>query len=154
MSMKQGRLPKWAMVIRDLKRGPVQIAFKEHNEDITTYVTLSNQLIPDKHMAESNPNNPTELDKIKAWDTERQKWITFNISELNEYETAAPMWQKEDQDGNEERETVRDGQERTGNRTTERVQREEETQTNDRGTEGQGKGESGEGKGRTWSSQV
>ncbi len=154
MAIKQGRLPKWSMVIRDLKRGPIKIAFKEHHEDITTYVTLSNSLIPDRHMAESNPNNPTELDKIKAWDTERQKWITFNISELNDYDTTTPEWQQETEHGNEERETIRDGQERTGNRTTERVQGKEETQTDGRGTEGQGEGESGEGSGRTWSSQV
>ena len=154
MAIKQARLPKWSMVIRDLKRGPVKIAFKEHHEDMTTYVTLSNALIPDRHMAESNPNNPTELDKIKAWDTERQKWITFNISELNEYDTSAPGWKQEDQNGNEEGTTVGDSQERTGNRATERVQREEETQTDERGTEGQGEGEPSEGTGRTWSSQV
>ena len=68
MPMKQKRLPKWTIVIRDLKRGIVKAVYKDMAGEIESYLTLNNSIIPDAHMAESNPNNPTKLDDIKAWD--------------------------------------------------------------------------------------
>ena len=67
MPMKQGQLPKWNVVIKDLKRGAPKVVYKDRGEMITRYVTLANTMIPDKFMAESNPNNPTKPDDIKAW---------------------------------------------------------------------------------------
>ena len=155
MPMKQKLLPKWAIVVRDLKRGPVKVAYKDMAGEIVSYLTLNNSIIPDAHMAESNPNNPTKLDDIKAWDVERLKWTQFKISTLDEYEpTAGLVRQKEDtHSGNEEAEESRTDQRGTRNRTSEGVQGPQETETDERGTEGQGEGESSEGTGRTWSSK-
>ena len=152
--MKQKHLPKWTIVVRDLKRGPVKVVYKDMAGEIVSYLTLNNSIIPDAHMAESNPNNPTKLDDIKAWDVERLKWIQFKISTLEEYEPSASSWQKEDtHSGNKEAAESRAYQKGTRNRTSEGAQGPQETKTDDRGTEGQSKGESSEGKGRTWSSK-
>ena len=154
MPMKQARLPKWTIVIRDLKRGAVKVVYKDMAGEIEAYVTLSNSMIPDQHMAETNPNNPTKLDDIKAWDAERLKWVQFKISTLERYEPLAENRQNEDTySGNEEAEGTRVDTERTGYRIPEAIQSAQETKTDDRGTEGQGEGESGEGTGRTWSSK-
>ena len=155
MPMKQKHLPKWSIVIRDLKRSPVKVAYKDLAGEIVSYLTLNNSIIPDAHMAESNPNNPTKLDDIKAWDVERLKWIQFKISTLEEYEPSVGLVrQKEDtHSGNEEAEGTRVDTERTGHRSPEAIQGTQETKTDERGTEGQGEGESSEGTGRTWSSK-
>ena len=154
MPMKQARLPKWTIVIRDLKRGAVKVVYKDMAGENEAFVTLSNSMIPDKHMAESNPNNPTKLDDIKAWDVERLKWVQFKISTLERYEPLAENRQNEDTySGNEEAEETRSDTRDTRHRNSEGLQRTQETKTNDRGTEGQGEGESGEGTGRTWSSK-
>ena len=154
MPMKQARLPKWSIVIRDLKRSGVKVVYKDVAGENEAYVTLCNAIIPDKHMAETNPNNPTKLDDIKAWDMERMRWVQFKISTLEEYEPIAGQRQKEDTySGNEEAEGTRVDTERTGYRSPEAIQSAQETQTDDRGTEGQGEGEPGESTGRTWSSK-
>ena len=57
MPIKQGLLPKWHVVIKDLKRGAPKVVYKDESGEITRYVTLANSMIPDKHMAETNPNN-------------------------------------------------------------------------------------------------
>ena len=82
MPMKQGRLPKKPMVIRDLKRGAVKIETKEG----IRWMCLVNAIIPDRFMAETNPNHPAELDEVHAWNIEDQRWDTFKISELETYE--------------------------------------------------------------------
>ena len=82
MSIKQAHLPKKHIVIRDLKRGEVLMEFKK---DPTLSATLSNMIIPDKFMAESNPNNPLELDEVHCWNIKRVRWDKFKISELTYY---------------------------------------------------------------------
>lgn len=81
MPIKEGLRPKKHIVIRDLKRGAVKMEFK----DRTLFATLSNSIIPDKFMAETNPNNPLEVDVVNCWNTEQQRWDNFKISELEEY---------------------------------------------------------------------
>ena len=148
MPMKQGLLPKWSTVIRDLKRGAPKIVVKDNGTEMTRYVTLANSMIPDKHMAETNPNNPTKPDDIKAWDTERLQWATFKISELEEYNTAPGYgWEQGEESGKEisTGETSRSSKKGSGNRSTEGNQASEETQTDDRGTETESTGESSKG---------
>lgn len=150
MPIKQGLLPKWNVVIRDLKRGSLRVVYKDQGKEITRYVTLANSIIPDKYMAESNPNNPTEMDRITAWDTERLQWITFNISSLEDYNTAPGYGWEEGTDSGKEistRETPRGSKERPRDRSTETDQGTQETQTDVGGAEGEGKSEPGEGKG-------
>ena len=154
MPMKQKRLPKWTIVIRDLKRGAVRVVYKDLAGENEAFVTLTNSMIPDAHMAESNPNNPTKLDDIKAWDIERLKWVQFKISTLEEYGPFAGTRQNEETySGNEEAKESRIDTRGTRNRISEDVQGTQETQTDDRGTENQGERESSEGTGRTWSSK-
>jgi hypothetical protein len=81
MPIKEGLRPKKHVVIRDLKREIVKAVFK----DRTLYGTLANTIIPDRFMAETNPNNPLELDVVNCWNTEQLRWDTFKISELEEY---------------------------------------------------------------------
>lgn len=81
MPIKEGRRPKKHIVIRDLKRGAVKMVLK----DRTLFATLSNSIIPDKFMAETNPNNPLETDIVNCWNTEQLRWDNFKISELEEY---------------------------------------------------------------------
>ena len=82
MSIKQAGLPKKHIVIRDLKRGEVLMEFKK---DPTLSATLSNMLIPDNLMAETNPNNPLELEEVHCFNMERRRWDKFKISELTYY---------------------------------------------------------------------
>ena len=143
------RPPARHLVLRDLKRGLVEI---KHGKDLEeAKVTLLNQYIPDAMMKESNPNHPLEADLVLAWDVSRYRWYEFNASEIKEYH---PPYGDNSGQVKQERTTSGDSPERTGDRTTEAVQREEETQADDRGTEGQGEGEPSEGTGRTWSSKV
>ena len=55
-------------------------------KDRELYATLSNTIIPDKFMAETNPNNPLETDVVHCWNTQQQRWDNFKISELEKYE--------------------------------------------------------------------
>lgn len=154
MPMKQKRLPKWTIVIRDLKRGIVKSVYKDVAGEIESYLTLNNSIIPDAHMAESNPNNPTKLDDIKAWDVERLRWVQFKISTLEDYEPIVGTRQNEGtNNGNEEAEESGTDQRGTRYRTSEGAQGPQETEADDRGAEGQGEGQSSESKGRTWSSK-
>ena len=84
MAIKQGLLPKKHIVIRDLKRGMVGIETDKEQFQCT----LSNAFIPEQFMAETNPNHPLEQDEVHAWDTEKRRWIKFNISELTKYQPA------------------------------------------------------------------
>ena len=93
MPMKQGRLPKKPMVIRDLKRGPVKVETKEGIK----WFCLVNAIIPDKYLAETNPNHPSELDEVNAWDIENQRWGKFKISELETYDPQVVYPGKEDE---------------------------------------------------------
>ena len=93
MPIKQGRLPKKPMVIRDLKRGPVKVEIKEG----VKWFCLVNAIIPDKHLAETNPNHPAELDEVHAWNIEGQRWDKFKISELETYEPEVVYPGKEDE---------------------------------------------------------
>ena len=79
--MKGRQLPKWEMVIRDLRRGPVHITTPEGEYS----VTLQNQYIPEEHQPESAPNNPLLPDDMKAWAIEQHRWLSFKISELKSY---------------------------------------------------------------------
>ena len=93
MPIKPGRLPKKPMVIRDLKRGPVKVETKEGIK----WVCLVNAIIPDKHLAETNPNHPSELDQVHAWNIEDQRWDKFKISELETYDPQVVYPGKEDE---------------------------------------------------------
>ena len=79
--MKGRQLPKWEMVIRDLRRGLVFITTPEGDYK----VTLQNQFIPEEHQLDTAPNNPLEQDTIKAWAIDQVRWLTFQISELKSY---------------------------------------------------------------------
>ena len=79
--MKGRQLPKWEMVIRDLRRGPVSITTPEGDYR----VTLQNQYVPDEHQLDTAPNNPLEQDVIKAWAIDQMRWLSFKISELESY---------------------------------------------------------------------
>ena len=113
--MKQGRLPKKPMVIRDLKRGPVKVETKEG----IRWMCLVNAMIPDRFMAETNPNDPLELNEIHAWNIDDQKWDKFKISELEKYEPQVVYPGKEDEQ--ERREDDEDSG-RVGNQTPEASQ--------------------------------
>ena len=140
--MKQGQLPKWNVVIRDLKRGAPEVVYKERGEEIRRNVTLANSIIPDKFMAETNPNNPTEPDTIKAWDTERLQWITFKISELEVYKPFPGYgWEEDTLSGDEKATETRSSKKGTGNRSTSHEEGSQETQTNDGGAEAEGEGQ-------------
>ena len=106
MPMKQGRLPPWHIVIRDLKRGAPKVIYEDRGGEITRKVTLLNSMIPEQHQAELNPNNPLETDRISAWDIERQQWATFNISSLELYEPY-PGWEEDRNSGNEKGKATR-----------------------------------------------
>ena len=148
MPMKQGLLPKWNVVIRDLKRGAPEVVYKEKGEEIRRNVTLANSIIPDKFMAETNPNNPTEPDTIKAWDTERLQWITFKISELEVYKPFPGYgWEEDTVSGDEKTEETRIDKKGSRDRGTQGIQASQETQTNDGGAEGKGKAEPSKGEG-------
>ena len=144
-------IPARNIVLRDFKRGAVKVVYKERGGEITRFVTLSNSMIPDQHMAETNPNHPLEADLLNAWDTERLQWVRFNLSDVTEYKPF-PGYEwgtstQEDNSGDEERTTLASSKGRTRNRKTKGVQTSEETQTDDRGTEAEGKGEPRQGKG-------
>ena len=79
--MKKQQLPKWDMVIRDLRRGPVRVETPEGEYSIT----LQNHYIPEAHQPESAPNNPLNPDDIQAWAIEQRRWLRFKISELKSY---------------------------------------------------------------------
>ena len=80
-------------MIRDLKRGPVKVETKEG----VKWFCLVNAIIPDKHLAETNPNHPAELDEVHAWNIESQRWDKFKISELETYEPEVVYPGKEDE---------------------------------------------------------
>ena len=147
-------IPPRNIVLRDFKRGSVKVVHKDRGSEITRFVTLSNAMIPDKHMAETNPNHPLEKDLINAWDTERLQWVRFNLSDVTEYKPFPGYgWQEDTVSGNEKATETRSSKKGSRDRSTQGVQTSEETQTDDRGAEGQGEGESGEGKGGKRSSK-
>ncbi len=112
MPMKQGRRPKKHIVIRDLKRAPLEIVLK----DRTFYGCLINGIIADRLMAETNPNyDPSELDEIHCFNIDQQRWDKFKISELEKYD---PMGLEDDQ----ERKTNAEDSERTRDNPTEASQ--------------------------------
>jgi hypothetical protein len=93
--------------------------------------TLIEAMIPDKHMKDTDPNNPLETDLITVWDIDRYRWNQFRISELEEY---TPPWGAGEQArANEEGRETRSSERGIGDQGTETSQ---ETQTNDRGAEG------------------
>lgn len=79
--MKEQHRPKWEMVIRDLRRGPVYITTPEGDYR----VTLQNQFVPEEHQLDTAPNNPLTPDNIKAWAIDQMRWLSFKISELESY---------------------------------------------------------------------
>ena len=82
MSIKQAHLPKKPIVIRDLRRGELLMEFKKAPSILGT---LSNIIIPDNFMAETNPNNPLEHDEVHCWNIKKARWDQFKISELTYY---------------------------------------------------------------------
>ena len=111
MPMKQGLLPKKHIVIRDLKRGSVRLEFKNRK----WFGTLNNSIIPDKFMAETNPNHPLELDEVNCWNVEQLRWDKFLISELEEYAPqGSPL-------GEQERREDAEDSGRTGNSPPEKT---------------------------------
>ena len=82
MPMKQGHRPKKHIVIRDLKRGIVKITLKDRD----IYGCLVNAMIPERFLKDLNPNHPLELDEVHCWNTEDQRWDSFRISELENYQ--------------------------------------------------------------------
>ena len=82
MPMKQGLRPKKHIVIRDLKRGPVKVTLKDRE----IIGCLINAMIPERFLKELNPNHPLELDVVHCWNTEDQRWDSFSISELENYQ--------------------------------------------------------------------
>jgi hypothetical protein len=94
--LKRGRTPTWTNVIRDLNRDAVRL---KHLDPQTKEVeemrcTLIEAMIPDKHMKDTDPNNPLETDLITVWDIDRYRWNQFRISQLEEY---TPPWGAGDQ---------------------------------------------------------
>ena len=146
MPIKRGLLPKKHIVIRDLKRGIVEI-----ETDQSYNLTLQNALINEKHHKDLNPNHPLETDTVHAWDVKKLRWVEFKISELEFYRPPhmGATRDQTDQEGT----TPTTGARGTRHRTSEGIQTSEETQTDDRGTEAEGQRESGESTGRTWSSK-
>jgi hypothetical protein len=132
MPIKQGLLPKKHIVIRDLKRGVVNITAHEDRKEKEFFLTLQNSMINEKHHKEINPNNPLETDIVNAYDVKLLRWVSFKISELEIYNPAhlgvAPNVGENNSVRGEEGEDSR----RTGYRSSEASQ---ETQTNDRGAE-------------------
>ena len=114
MPMKQGLLPKKHIVIRDLKRGNVRLEFK----DRTWFGTLNNSIIPDKFMAETNPNHPLELNEVNCWNVEQLRWDKFNISDLEEYTPQGS------QSGEQERREDAEDTGRVGNHSPEETSQE------------------------------
>ena len=82
MPIKQGLLPKKNIVIRDLKRGIVNITALEDRKEKEFSVTLQNAMINEKLQKETNPNNPLENDIVNAYDVKLLRWVSFKISEL------------------------------------------------------------------------
>jgi len=133
MPIKQGLLPRKHIVIRDLKRGVVNVIAKEDNKEKEFFLTLQNSMINEKHHKETNPNHPLENDIVNAYDVKLLRWASFKISELELYNPAhlggAPNGRENDSIREEEAADPR----RSGYRAPEEVA--QEAQTYDRGTE-------------------
>ena len=80
--MKEGLRPKKHIVIRDLKRGVVNITLQDGSE---VHGVLLNAHIPEEHMKDMNPNHPLEQDIVHCWDVKLMRWNSFRISELETY---------------------------------------------------------------------
>lgn len=146
MPIKRGLLPKKHIVIRDLKRGVVEI-----ETDQPYSLTLQNALINEKHHKDLNPNHPLETDVVHAWDVKKLRWVEFKISELEFYRP--PQMGARREQNEQEGTTPTTGERGTRDRTSESVQGTQEEETDDRGTEAEGQRESGESTGRAWSSK-
>jgi hypothetical protein len=96
MPLKRGRTPTWTNVIRDLNRDAVKLKYRDPQTKKVEEMncTLIEAVIPDKHMKDTDPNNPLEPDLITVWDIDRYRWNQFRISELEEY---TPPWGAGDQ---------------------------------------------------------
>ena len=94
MPMKPGLRPKMQIVIRDLRRGGIRAVTKEGEIE----GTLQLSFIPEQHHPEENPNHPLETDVVRCWDTNRYRWNTFKISELEEYVGAVEIRTKKAED--------------------------------------------------------
>jgi len=141
MPLKRGRTPTWANVIRDLNRDPVNIKYYDpHTKKVEEMrCTLIEAMIPDKHMKDTDPNNPLETDLITVWDIDRYRWNQFKISELEEY---TPPWGAGEQArAHEERREDGEDPRRVGNNSSE--ENSQETQTYDRGAESSSSRETG-----------
>ena len=140
MPLKKGRTPTWTNVIRDLNRDPVRL---KYYDPLTKKVeemrcTLIEAMIPDKHMKDTDPNNPLEQDLITVWDIDRYRWNQFRISQLEEY---TPPWGAGEQArAVEEGRETRSSERGIGDQTPETPQ---ETQTHDRGAESSSSRETG-----------
>ena len=110
--MKQGLRPKKHIVIRDLKRGVVKVTVKDRE----IYGCLVNAMIPERFLKDLNPNHPLELDEVHCWNTEEQRWDSFRISELENYQPngSDPRVQTD-----EERTEITNSERGTGNPGTE-----------------------------------
>lgn len=132
MPIKQGLLPKKNIVIRDLKRGIVNITALEDRKEKEFSVTLQNAMINEKLQKETNPNNPLENDIVNAYDVKLLRWVSFKISELEIYNPGHFGGQPNDGQANSIGEEETKDTRRVGYRSSETSQ---ETQTDDRGAE-------------------
>ena len=126
MPLKRGRTPTWTIVIRDLNRDPVRLKYRDPqtNKVEEMRCTLIEAMIPDKHMKDTDPNNPLEQDLITVWDIDRYRWNQFRISELEEY---TPPWGAGDLARAIEKERTTDAEDPRGTRHQETQEDTQET---------------------------
>jgi len=79
------RPPPRHLVLRDLKRGVLDLVHEADGQEIELSVTLLNQYIPEVHQKDMNPNHPLESDLVNAWDVKRVRWNQFNVSDIIRY---------------------------------------------------------------------
>lgn len=82
MAIAKNRLPTKELILKHMKNGIVQLRL---DEDLDEY-SLIRATIPD-HLTKEGSANPTSAsdDEFTAFNITKCRWVTFKISELEEY---------------------------------------------------------------------
>lgn len=74
------------IIIRDMRKGIVEIVLKDSNEELTLRATLVNIVMSQDKIPDRNHNAPLQLTTFVAcYDVDKKDWLTFDINNVFEY---------------------------------------------------------------------
>ena len=80
------RPPKWSLLFTHLKSGVVKLTYVDRVKNKReSQITLVTGFVPEKLQKKQAPNNPADQTQMTAFDLELRQWVTFELSNIEEY---------------------------------------------------------------------